>query len=160
MFLGSIKSASRKKLESACEELSADVKKHEQELVLKEKQIERLSKNIRKWTRKYNQLELSISDTVIESFDSDSKDKAEEEKKHLQLMLVKLNRKNAKLEQRLEKMAMLLEKTSAPANEASVASNTAAVPKADLADEDFEPEFSPEFKKVLDHYAETTTVEV
>ncbi len=159
MFLESIKSASRKKLEMACEELSANVKKQERELELKEQQIERLSKNIRRWTKKYNELELSISETVIETFEEESNDKAEEEKKHLQLMLLKLNKKNAALEKRMEKMACLLKNKSAPANEPNIeASKTAeeSLPDMDEFEEDFEPEFSPEFKKVLDYYAETT----
>lgn len=158
MFLESIKSASRKKLETTCETLSADVKQKELELDRKEKQIERLSKNIRKWTRKYNELELTISQTVINELDSEPENKAhDEEKKHLQMMLVKLNRKNEKLEKRLESMATLLEKIENGGKQAETVSKTA--PSMDANEEDFEPEFPAEFQKVLNHYAETTPAE-
>jgi len=157
MFLESITGTSRAKLETTCEALNADVKKKQQELDLKEKQISRLSKNLRKWTRKYNELELSISETVIETFNTQGASEAhEEETKHLQMMLIKLNKKNTKLEKRLEKMAALLEKASSAPDNLDNKQETESVTLIDSDNEELSPEFPPEFKKVLDHYAETT----
>ena len=152
MLLSSITGASRKELEKTCDTLGADLVKKKLELTQKEIQIQRLSKNNRKWVRKYNELEMSMSENMIECLDDDHESKiCDADHKQLQLLLIKLNKRNKQLEKRVEKLNLLLEKQSSQTN-----STDAVIASSGSASKTSELELPEKFKKVLDHYAETT----
>ncbi|GAA6136864.1 hypothetical protein NBRC116583_06110 [Arenicella sp. 4NH20-0111] len=162
MFLESLTGANRRELESLCKELTADLKKKQNELDRKEKQIHRLAKNNRRWTRKYHELEQSISENTIDVSDAVDSER-DQQTKNLQLMLIKLNRKNGKLEKRVQALSSKLEKsrveTRGDSGSTSIADANQPISGFKAIDPEVEPEFPPEFQKVLDRYAASTETE-
>jgi len=153
MFLESFSGTGRKELESQFQQLDDQLKNKEAELETKERQIQHLSKSIRKWTRKYHELEVSISETVIDEAES-ADIKHDEETKQLRSMLLKLNHKNRKLEKRIEKLQSIsneleLNSPSSPDTKSTDTENTDTVGKGAVE----EPEFSVEIQNQFQEYA-------
>lgn len=152
MLLESFGSRGRKNLESEFEKLNNQLKNTQADLENKERQIQHLSKNLRKWTRKYHELELSISESVIEETDSTS-NAQNEETKQLQTMLLKLNHKNQKLEKHLKKLQSLSDGLEAEQSAAAANSKATISKSQSKKDELPEPEFSAKLQSKFEEYA-------
>lgn len=148
MFLESFGGKGRKELQSQFEQLDQQLKNKQAELNTKEAQIQHLSKNIRKWTRKYHELELSISENEIDESDA-AQSEHEKETKQLRAMLLKLNKKNRTLEKRLDKLNAIAEQIE-PDDDATAAKEEQNSFKKDRV---VEPEFSVQIQSQFKEYA-------
>ena len=150
MFLESFGGKGRKELESQFEQLGEQLKNKQAELNTKEAQIQHLSKNIRKWTRKYHELELSISENDIDDNDA-LQSEHEKETKQLREMLLKLNKKNRALEKRLDKLNSIADQIEPKQNAAAKSDDEHNSFKKDRI---VEPEFSVQIQSQFKEYAE------
>lgn len=101
MIFDSLIKLGRKDLEIKCQQLIKQSKKKQTELENKERQIKHMAKNIRQWNRKYQELEMSLSENMLERSELHLVERNEETKR-LHKMLLKLNYKNSKLKKRLQ----------------------------------------------------------
>ena len=148
MFLESFSGKGRKEIESQFEQLNSQLEDKQIELDNKERHIESLSKNIRKWTRRYHELELSISETEVEEADA-AKMEHDEETKQLRDMLLKLNRKNDELEKRIEKLQNISQEIALTEKSSSKSDDDNSFDR----DRIVEPEFSTEIQNQFQEYA-------
>jgi len=98
MFLDNLKTPGAKNATGVeYAQASEKVEEYTAELDKKERQIQHLSKSVRQWTRKYHELEMTISDSEMHIQEDN-----DETIRNLQKLILRLNRRNAKLERSLE----------------------------------------------------------
>ena len=151
MALGVSKKAEIKELEKKYLEANDLLKKKQHELDNKEKQIHFLTKNINKWSRKYHELEVSISDNILDAQPAMEDDECDV--KQLQIMLIKLNARNAKLQKRLLKMQAMLNKKKNKTPKDHSNSSQPSTKEAPTTGKDTDPEFSKEMQAILKKHA-------
>ena len=165
MILGVFNRLSRRELEQKCRELNDLVEKQQVEIEGKDRQIRHLSDNARKWSQKYQALEVTMSELSVEHSELGDIDNSEH--KQLQRMLIKLNSKNAKLVKRMAEMKKLIEETKvdselkgntdqvadSSANQTPAETDEKKTKKINNDQEEVDLKFSPEMQNLLEKHA-------
>ena len=158
------------------DQLNLLLEQQQTELEQKDRHIQHLSKNLRRLTRKYNQLEMSVSESIIEESESEPSDIEEIER--LQTLLTQLNEENVELEKRLEEMQFLVDDLETKEQAAPSPINTNGEIEIEFSEQHeenamaerleendqvetnkpIEPEFSPQFQMILRKHAEMSKV--
>ncbi len=144
MFSKLFKRTSRHELLNKCAALKSELKKKHEELQLRKAQTKKLSRRVKRWTAKYNELKASYvalkaeRDNELEVLAKEQSTKTQQ----LQSKLIKLNKQNKELQTKLD----LLMSTQPKKSEK---------PRKLVADGD-EPEFSIEMQQSLSKYTQSS----